>query len=115
MYDGLAEACETAGEDPEVRVLVVRGAGGQAFSAGTDIGLFAEVPDGRAGEAYEARMTAMLDVLAAVPVPVVAAIRGYCAGAGLAIAAACDLRVAGRSARFGIPIARTLGNCLSMS
>lgn len=115
MYDGLEAACEAAGEDPEVRVLVLRGAGDQAFSAGTDIGLFAELPDGQAGVEYETRMTAMLDRLAEVPVPVVAAIRGYCAGAGLAIAAACDLRVAGRSAKFGIPIARTLGNCLSMS
>ena len=57
----------------------------------------------------------MINRLEDVTVPTVAAVRGFCVGAGLAIAAACDLRVATRSARFGVPIARTLGNCLSMN
>lgn len=114
MYDGLVAACEQADGDDEIRVLVLRGAGDQAFVAGTDIEQFTAFDDGADGVAYEEKMAGILDRLAQVRVPVVAAIKGYCVGAGLAIAAVSDLRIAGRSARFGIPIARTLGNCLSM-
>lgn len=112
MYEGLVEACERADADDEIRVVVLRGAGGQAFVAGTDIAQFAGF-DGPAGVAYEARIDATIGRLLAVTVPVVAAIDGFCIGGGLAIAAAADLRVADRSARFGYPIARTLGNTLS--
>lgn len=115
MYDGLVTACEQADDDPRVRVLVLRGAGERAFVAGTDIGQFTEFADGDTGVAYEKQMSAVLDRLARVEVPSIAVVRGYCVGAGLAIAATCDLRVASRSSRFGIPVARTLGNCLSMS
>ncbi|GAB3417644.1 Clp protease/crotonase-like domain-containing protein [Flindersiella endophytica] len=115
MYDGLVAACEQADSDPEIRVLVLTGAGGQAFVAGTDIDQFLEFETGADGVAYEEKMAAILDRLARVRVPVVAVIQGFCVGAGLAIASVCDLRIAGRSARFGIPIARTVGNCLSMT
>jgi enoyl-CoA hydratase/carnithine racemase len=114
MYDGLVEACEQADSDPGIRVLVLSGAGEQAFVAGTDIDQFLTFETGEDGVAYEEKMAGILDRLARVRVPVVAAVKGYCVGAGLAIASVCDLRIAGRSARFGIPIARTLGNCLSM-
>ena len=114
MYDGLYEACERADADDDVRVLVLRGAGEDAFVSGTDIRQFAEFTSGDDGVAYERRITRVLDRLEDVNVPTVAAVRGYCVGAGLAIAAVCDLRVATPDAKFGIPVARTLGNCLSM-
>ena len=115
MYDGLYAACETADADAGVKVLVLRGAGGQAFVSGTDISTFRDFRDGADGVAYERRIERVLNRLEDVKVPTVAAIEGYCVGGGLAIAAVCDLRVATRSGRFGMPIARTLGNCLSMN
>jgi enoyl-CoA hydratase len=113
MYEGLHDACEKADADPDIRVLVVRGAGGKAFVSGTDISQFAGF-DGAAGVEYEDRMTRIIRRLEDTAVPTVAAVDGYCVGGGLAIAAACDLRIATGASRFGVPIARTLGNCLSM-
>jgi enoyl-CoA hydratase/carnithine racemase len=115
MYEGLYEACEKADSDDEVRVLVLTGAGEKAFVAGTDIGQFADFSEGSDGVAYEEKIARIVNRLEDVGVPTVAAVRGYCVGGGLGIASVCDLRVATRSARFGIPIARTLGNCLSMN
>jgi enoyl-CoA hydratase/carnithine racemase len=114
MYDGLFAACDRADADDEIRVMVLRGAGADAFVAGTDITQFAEFTGGDDGIAYERRITQVLDRLEDVDVPTIAAVRGWCVGAGLAIAAVCDLRVATPDTRFGVPIARTLGNCLSM-
>lgn len=113
MYEGVYDACEKADADPDVRVLVLRGAGGKSFVSGTDIAQFAGF-DGAAGVAYEERMTRVLRRLEDTAVPTVAAVDGYCVGGGLAIAASCDLRIATTAARFGVPIARTLGNTLSM-
>jgi len=115
MYEGLEEACERADSDDSVRVLVLRGAGGRAFVAGTDIAQFLEFSSGDDGIAYEERITRVVNRLEDVTVPTVAAVEGACVGGGLALAAACHLRVATRSSRFGVPIARTLGNCLSMN
>ncbi|WP_278373135.1 enoyl-CoA hydratase/isomerase family protein [Brevibacterium casei] len=112
MYQGLAEACDAVDADPAVRVMVLRGAGGRAFVAGTDIAQFTDF-DGPAGVAYESRISEVLARLRAVDVPVIAAIDGYCVGGGLGIAACADLRLASPGSRFGVPIARTLGNCLS--
>jgi enoyl-CoA hydratase/carnithine racemase len=113
MYEGVHDACEKADADPDVRVLVLRGAGGKSFVSGTDIAQFTGF-DGAAGVAYEERMTRVLRRLEDTAVPTVAAVDGYCVGGGLALAASCDLRIATEAARFGVPIARTLGNCLSM-
>ncbi|WP_030485985.1 enoyl-CoA hydratase [Nocardioides aequoreus] len=113
MYDGLREACERVDADPDLRALVITGAGDRAFAAGTDIRQFADFATGQDGLDYEARIADVVDRLEAVQVPTVAAVRGYCVGGGLVLAAACDLRLATRSARFGAPIAATLGNCLS--
>lgn len=113
MYDALVAACERADADDAVRVLVVRGEGGRAFVAGTDIGQFAAFTSGADGVAYERRVTAVLDRIRAVGVPTVAAVEGVCVGGGLGIACATDLRIATPGSRFGVPIARTLGNCLS--
>lgn len=115
MYDALIQACEQADRDGEIRVMILRGAGDKAFVAGTDIGQFVAFETGADGVAYERRIAGVLDRLEAVTVPTLAAVRGFCVGAGLAIAAVCDLRIAARSARFGVPIARTVGNCLSIN
>lgn len=112
MYEGLAEACERADTDPDIQLVVLRGAGGSAFVAGTDITQFAGF-DGAAGVAYEAKIDATIGRLLAVTVPVVAAIDGFCIGGGLVIAGAADIRVAHAGSRFGYPIAKTLGNTLS--
>ncbi len=113
MYEELHDACARADADEAVRVMVLRGAGGH-FVAGTDIAQFASFRTGQDGIDYEARITRVVDRLEDLAVPTVAVVRGACVGGGLALASACDLRVAARSARFGVPIARTLGNCLSM-
>ncbi len=113
MYDGLVAACERADADDAIRAMVLTGAGEKAFVAGTDIGQFAEFSGGDDGVAYEERVGAILTRLAQVTKPTIAAVRGHCVGAGIALAATCDLRVATPSARFGVPIARTLGNCLA--
>jgi enoyl-CoA hydratase/carnithine racemase len=113
MYEGVYEACEKADADHGIRVLVLRGAGGKAFVSGTDIAQFAGF-DGAVGVEYEERMTRVIRRLEDTEVPTVAAVDGYFVGGGLALAAACDLRIATGASRFGVPIARTLGNCLSM-
>jgi enoyl-CoA hydratase/carnithine racemase len=115
MYEGLVQACDRADEDDSVRVMVLRGAGGRAFVAGTDISQFQEFTSGEDGIAYEERITRVVNRLEDVGVPTIAAVEGACVGGGLAIAAACHLRIATASSRFGVPIARTLGNCLSMN
>jgi enoyl-CoA hydratase/carnithine racemase len=114
MYDQLAAACDRVRADPEVRVAVFRGAGGKAFVAGTDIGQFREFKSGEEGVTYERRMSACFGAVEALPVPAIAAIEGWAVGGGLMIAAACDVRLATPGSRFGVPIARTLGNCLSI-
>lgn len=115
MYDGLAQACARANADPGLRALVLTGAGGQAFVAGTDISGFLDFEGGEDGLRYERRITQVLDTLDQVRVPTIAAVSGHCLGGGLAIATACDLRLATPESSFGYPIARTLGNCLSAS
>jgi enoyl-CoA hydratase len=112
MYDALLDACERTDRTPDIRVLVVRGAGG-AFAAGTDIAQFQAFTSGDDGVAYERRLDALIDRLEAVTRPTIAAIDGAAVGGGCAIALACDLRLVTPRARLGIPVARTLGNCLS--
>ena len=113
MYDALEQTAVRANEDAAVKALVVTGASG-AFVAGTDIAQFADFRTAEQAYAYEERMDRVLGALEAVRKPTVAAIAGATTGGGLAIAAACDLRIATAGATFGMPIARTLGNCLSL-
>ena len=112
MYRRLGEICRKP--DPRVRVLVLRGAGDKAFVSGTDISQFREFKTPKDAIEYEATMDGVFDALEDVPVPTIAAIQGACTGGGAGIAAACDLRLGAPSAKFGFPIARTLGNTLSM-
>jgi len=114
MYERMAEVAGEADADRGVRALVLTGAGG-AFVAGTDISQFSEFSRNEDALEYEARMDASLSALERVRVPTIAALRGPVVGGGAAIAAACDLRIAAPSARFGVPVARTLGNCFSMA
>ena len=115
MYERLAEICASAGDDRTVRALIVNGAGEKAFAAGTDINQFRafKTPDDALD--YEARIDRILEAMETCKVPVIAAIAGACTGGGAGIAACCDIRIGVANARFGFPIARTLGNCLSMS
>ncbi len=114
MYEALGRICrETTLEDP-VKAIIITGAGGKAFAAGTDMTQFRafSTPDDAIG--YEERMDRVLGDIERCPVPTIAAITGACTGGGAAIAAACDIRICDRNLKFGFPIARTLGNCLSI-
>lgn len=115
MYEGLVQACDRVDQDPNIRVLILRGAGGQAFVAGTDIRQFQSFRTPDDALQYEQRINGVLDRLERVQKPTIAAIDGYAVGGGAAIALACDLRYCTPKSQIGIPIARTLGNCLSMA
>lgn len=113
MYQALVDACDAVDADSSLGVLVLRGAGGKAFVAGTDISQFQDFRNREDGIRYEERLDAVLDRLERVRKPTIAEIQGVAAGGGCAIALTCDLRVATPESSFGMPIARTLGNCLS--
>jgi len=114
MYDALVEACDAAEAASDVRVLIIRGSGG-AFAAGTDISQFRDFDGGGDGVAYERRLDAVIDRIERLSIATIAEIDGAAAGGGCAIAMACDFRVCSERARFGVPVSRTLGNCLSMA
>ena len=115
MYEQLHEICTRVRGEKDLRVVVFRGAGGKAFIAGTDIAQFQAFRSGEDGIAYEQKMEIYVSAVETLPMPTLAVIEGFAIGGGLAIAAACDLRIGTPSARFGVPIARTLGNCLSVA
>ena len=112
MYDRIAAICRDANGDDSIKAVVMSGSA-DAFVAGTDIAQFVDFKEASQALDYERRMDSWLGAIEDVRVPTVAALRGPVVGGGLAIAAACDLRVAAPSARFGVPVARTLGNCFS--
>ena len=115
MYDRIGEVCLEVNADPSVRTVVFIGAGGRAFAAGTDIAQFRAFDKEEDALAYEDRMDGVLGALESVRVPTIAAIAGACTGGGAGIAGACDLRICTPSLKFGFPMARTLGNTLSMA
>jgi len=115
MYEQLGETCEKLRADASVRAVVFRGAGGKSFIAGTDIAQFKTFRSGEDGIAYEEKMERYLSGIEALPMPTLCVVEGFAIGGGLAIAACCDLRIATPGSRFGVPIARTLGNCLSVA
>jgi enoyl-CoA hydratase/carnithine racemase len=113
MYDALVAACDRVEQDAAIRALILRGAGGKAFVSGTDISQFASFRSPDDGIAYEQRLDRTLERLERLTKPAIAQIEGVAAGGGCAIAVCCDLRIATPEATFGVPVARTLGNCLS--
>ena len=113
MYEQLGEICDRLRSDASVRMVTFRGAGGEAFVAGTDIEQFKAFNTGAEGVAYEQKIEQGINKLETLPMPTVAIIEGWTIGGGLAIATACDFRIATTASRFGVPIAKTLGNCLS--
>lgn len=115
MYERLVEICESVNADSAIRAVILTGAGGRAFAAGTDISQFRDFNTPEDALGYEARIDRVLGALETCRAPTIAAISGACTGGGAAIAGCCDLRIAAGNAKFGFPIARTLGNCLSMS
>jgi len=115
MYEGLAQICASAPTDGSVKAIVIRGAGEKAFAAGTDMTQFRGFATPQDALDYESKMDGVLDRIERCPVPTIAAITGACTGGGAAIAACCDLRITDNRLKFGFPIARTLGNCLSIA
>src|SRR3954465_3739875 len=115
MYEALHAHCDEIDADDGIRVLVLRGAGGRAFVSGTDIRQFLDFDAGKTGVEYEADIDRYVGRLDRLRKPAIALVEGYAVGAGLSIASACDLRVCTPEAQFGLPIARTPGNCLSMA
>jgi enoyl-CoA hydratase/carnithine racemase len=115
MYEQLRAICEQLRGNALVRVVRFQGAGGEAFVAGTDIAQFQSFTTGEDGVQYEREIDATISLVASLPMPTVAVVQGWCIGGGLAIASACDFRIATPGAKFGVPIARTLGNCLSIA
>src|ERR1700745_2395077 len=115
MYERLAAICEAAGGERSLKVLVLKGQGDKAFASGTDINQFRAFKTPEDALAYESPTARILGALEQCPVPTIASIAGACTGGGAGIAACCDLRVATATAKFGFPIARTLGNCLSIA
>jgi len=111
MYAGMRELCDELAGTTDVRVLVLRGSGGKAFAAGNEISDFLD----REVVAYEESIRELLVALFELPQVTIAAVEGACVGGGLAVATHCDLRIATPDAKFGYPIARTLGNALSAS
>jgi len=107
MWDGLAEILDAFAADPDIRVVILTGAGNKAFVSGADISEF-EKQRGDAGarQEYDRLTAAGRARLASFPKPIIARVRGFCLGGGLAIAMAADLRIAGRDSEFGIPAAR---------
>lgn len=113
MYARLADICKNAPTDGSIKAIVISGAGGKAFAAGTDMTQFRGFETEQDALNYEAEIEAVLDAVERCPLPTIAAIHGACTGGGASIAAVCDLRIASARLKFGFPIARTLGNCLA--
>src|SRR5438094_942079 len=115
MYERLAEICNGANEDRSIRAILMTGGGDKAFAAGTDISQFRAFDKEADALAYEERIDRVMNAIEKCRVPLIAAIHGACTGGGASIAAACDLRIGSRAIKYGFPVARTLGNCLSMA
>lgn len=107
MWQRLGEVLRELSDDDSLRCLVLRGAGGKAFSPGNDISEFeTERYDPPSAKAYGEVLHYALGALKGCRHPTVALIEGVCVGGGLEIATLCDLRICGESSRFGVPIKR---------
>lgn len=113
MYADLKTICTDLSVSATVKTVILRGVGGESFVSGTDIAQFQSFKNGDDGIQYERLIDEHINPLEQLPMPTIAIIDGLAVGGGLAIATACDFRLANPSARFGAPIAKTVGNCLS--
>ena len=114
MYTLLGQICADLGADESVRAVVFQGTGDDAFVSGSDIRGVGEIRTVADALAYETHIEQGIGGVERLPKPTIALIRGVAAGGGAAIALACDIRIAADNARFGVPIARTVGNTLSL-
>ena len=118
MYQKISEFCQRAGTERDeqgIKAIVISGAGEKAFAAGTDIGQFTSFETLEDGHEYEAQIEAVITSIETCRAPVIAALHGAVTGGGLVIAAAAHLRLASADVKLGMPIARTLGNCLAIT
>ena len=115
MYDGLLEASHWVNDHPEIRAFILKGAGDKAFVSGTDINQFRSFSTPEDALGYEAKMNNYLGALSDVKCATIALIRGYAVGGGASISLTCDLRIWASDGQLGVPIARTLGNCLNIT
>lgn len=112
MYAVIETTCTRASRDPSLRAVVLRGAAGH-FAGGTDISELETIISGDQGVQYEHYMAQVQATLLALRVPVIAIVEGVCVGGGLVLAALSDIVYCTPEAKFGSPIARTLGNTVS--
>jgi enoyl-CoA hydratase len=115
MYEAIRSVCADPAAHGVTHALIITGAGGQAFASGTEISLLRDLRTAEDVVAYEERIERVLRAIEDCPVPTIAAVAGACTGGGAIVAACCDIRIATADARFGVPIARTLGNSLSLA
>jgi enoyl-CoA hydratase len=107
MWEGFGQALTALRDDPEVRVVVLTGAGDKAFVSGADISQFEkERHNAQASEEYSRRSAAQRALFADYPKPTIACIRGFCLGGGLLVAMLSDIRIAEEDSQFGIPAAK---------
>ena len=114
MYTSLFDICTELAADTAVRVVVFQGRGDEAFVSGSDIRTVGEIGGLADALVYEKHVERSIAAVERLPMATIALIRGVAAGGGAALALACDIRVAADNARFGVPIARTVGNTLSL-
>jgi len=113
MWHDLRDAAYDIARDRSIRVATFRGVGGKAFISGTDISKFADYETGQQGVDYERDIDICMGAIDTIPCTTIAIVDGWAVGGGLNISSACDFRIATPNARFGSPIGRTIGNCLS--
>jgi enoyl-CoA hydratase len=106
MWEAIPETVRTLQHDPSIRVVVMRGAGSEAFVSGADISEFEKTRTGNAGREYDAMTARAFAALQGLEKPLLASIHGFCIGGGAAIALTADLRYAADDARFSVPPAR---------
>lgn len=107
MWREISRLAERIESDETVRVLIIRGAGDEAFSAGADIAEFETKRNNSAqARTYSQAFDGALDAIWAISKPVIAMIQGFCVGGGLELACAADIRIAAEGSRFGVPTAR---------